>query len=244
MARGWQAAVLHALGAKDHVLTVTDRREISPGFVEIGFHGTTLFDDVQPGPTSWIRLWFPSLDGSSRMYQRGYTIATASPDSGELTVDFVVHEPTGPASAWARDAAPGQSVIAQYLGSRPVHADHERLLLVGDATSVPAINHLLDDAGDREVEVFLEHAEEHQTRIPLTAHPRMRLTRVPRRGPGSLAEALADRDWSGWQVWAGCESGSLKALRPMLRGRTGASKENTHLQAYWVAGRAMGSDRE
>jgi len=66
---------------------------------------------------------------------------------------------------------------------------------------------------------------------------------VARRDEKSLAEAIETRDWSGWYAWATPEATTLKHVRARLRKDLGLSKSAIHAQAYWSAGRAMGTRR-
>lgn len=246
MPHGFQGAVLRALGAKDHVLTVRATTRLAPHFVRVRFDAGTLFHQATDAPGAWVRLWVVDpLTGGE--YQRAYTIATADPAAGVLDIDFLLHEPAGPASAWADAAEAGDRVIAQSLGSTsyaPV-GDTVGLLLIGDAASLPAINAILRAVPPATtVEVLLERAHEEDELIPVAPHPNAVVTWIPRSGPGSLAAAVSERARPGLQVWAAGETASLKALRPVLRERAGATKRTSHVQAYWIEGRAMGSERK
>jgi hypothetical protein len=158
MPHGFQGAVLRAFGAKDHELTVRGVTRLAPHFIRVRFDAGTLFRQVAHEPAAWVRLWLHDpVDGNE--YQRAYTISDADPDAGWLDIDFLLHEPAGPASAWAAAAEPGRRVIAQFLGSTsyaPVDGA-AGLLLIGDAASLPAINAILRAApADTKIDVLLE----------------------------------------------------------------------------------------
>lgn len=101
--RGFGGAVLRAYGIRDHAATVIERSDVTAHCVRIRFHSDTVFDDVVFGATSWIRGWFP--DGNGKEHQRGYTFVDADPSTGDFSIDFVLHEPSGPAAQWARRGA-------------------------------------------------------------------------------------------------------------------------------------------
>ena len=249
MSRGWQGLVLRALGAKEHLITLVSKRSVTDHYVRLEFEAPTLFGDVEPRPAAWLRLWFPDPAGGRRQYQRGYTLADADPEAGRLSVEFVLHEPAGPASAWAVEAEAGDQLIAQSLGSVPFqdHADSERLVLLADLAAVPAVNAVLRELpAEREVFLLLEQAHDDDAEVPLAQHPRLRVHRFDREGPATMARELAEQvpELDGAQIWAAGESGSLKGVRKAVSGRAGGSKANTHIQAYWVAGRAMGTARD
>ncbi|WP_051208564.1 siderophore-interacting protein [Propionicicella superfundia] len=235
---------MRVLGARDHELTLLSAHDVCTGFRRLRFSSPTLLAEVAPEPAAWVRIWFPDPAHPGREVQRGYTIAEADPETGELDIDVVIHEPAGPASAWATTAVPGATVMAQSYGSEPFVADPAArgLLLVGDPSAVPAVNGILRAVPDVPVELFLEQHHDHERDIPLAPHPSLHVTRVPH-SPGALAGSIGSRDWANWQVWAAGESAALRALRA-LRGRPGGTKANTYLQAYWIRGRAMGRTRD
>lgn len=245
MPHGFQGAVLRALGAKDHVLTVRGATRLAPHFVRVHFDAGSLFRQATDAPGAWVRLWV--VDPVSGVeFQRAYTIANADVASGALDIDFLLHEPAGPASAWAGAATPGQQVIAQSLGSTSYSPldGADGLLLVGDAASLPAVNAILRAAPTApSITVLLEQAHAEDDLIPVTDHPNAVVTWVPRRGTASLASAVAERAAPGLQIWAAGETASLKAVRPVLRDLFGASRKSSHVQAYWIEGRAMGTER-
>jgi ATP-binding cassette subfamily B protein IrtA len=66
---------------------------------------------------------------------------------------------------------------------------------------------------------------------------------ITRRDEKSLAAAIENRDWSDWYAWATPEATTLKHVRTRLRDEFGFPKSEIHAQAYWSAGRAMGTSR-
>ncbi|MFP3471772.1 SIP domain-containing protein, partial [Micrococcus sp. SIMBA_144] len=85
--------------------------------------------------------------------------------------DFVLHEPAGPASAWAATAEPGTTVQATSLGSTRFDLPEELpagYLLIGDAASTPAINAILSELpAEVPAEVYLEEHDPDDRLIPL-----------------------------------------------------------------------------
>ncbi|MET7639978.1 ATP-binding cassette domain-containing protein [Streptomyces sp. NPDC005438] len=245
--RGFNGVIMRAYGARDHEATVIGTELLAPHFLRIRMSSPTLLQDVVVAPAAHLRFWMPDPDDPEIEHQRGYTLAQADPATGEFAVDFVLHDPAGPASTWARRAEPGTTVRITSLGSTRFDLRPEPpagYLLIGDAASVPAINGILDVLPPEvPVELYLEEHRETDRLIPLVDHPRAAVHWVPRRGETSLAAALPSRDWSDWYVWVTPESGSLKHLRTRLRDEFGFPRSEMHAQAYWYYGRAFGSNR-
>jgi ATP-binding cassette subfamily B protein IrtA len=248
MARGFQGAILRGFGARDHTATVLETVQIAPHFVRIRMESATLFEDAEAEPAAWLRFWFPDPDGSSTEFQRAYTISEADVLAGRFAVDVVLHEPAGPASKWARTVEPGTTIaLMSLMGSSRFDPPEEQpagYLLIGDSASIPGMNGIIGTVPDDvPIEMYLEQHDENDTSIPIAQHPRLRLHWVGRRDEKSLADAIETRDWSNWYAWATPEATTLKNVRKRLRDAFGFPKSEVHAQAYWSAGREMGTTR-
>jgi ATP-binding cassette, subfamily B, bacterial IrtA/YbtP len=248
MARGLQGVMLRSFGARDHMATVIETIWIAPHFVRVRMESPTLFEDAEAEPAAWLRFWFPDPDGSNTEFQRAYTISEADGPSGRFAVDVVLHDPAGPASLWARSVEPGTTIaVMSLMGSSRFDVPDEQpagYLLIGDSASIPGINGIIGTVpGEVPIELYLEQHDDNDTLIPLAQHPRLRVQWVARRDEKSLAEAIESRDWSDWYAWATPEATTLKHLRKRLRDEFGFPKSEIHAQAYWSAGREMGTRR-
>ncbi|MFC3961866.1 ABC transporter ATP-binding protein/permease [Nocardia jiangsuensis] len=245
--RGFQGAVLRGFGVVYHTATVLGTEQTTPRLLRVWLTAPTLFAEISVEPTAWLRFWFPDPEGSESEFQRGYTIAEAEPETGRFAVDFVLHEPAGPASAWAMKVTGGETIEVTSFGSKNFTVGDDLpagYLLVGDSASIPAINTILAAVPPQvAVEVYLELHHDDDLLIPLTPHPLARVHWVPRSSESALAEALETRDWANWYCWAGPESASLKHVRTRLK-EFGFPKTDIYAQAYWVHGRAMGKERD
>lgn len=248
MARGFSGVMLRGFGARDHIATVIETVRIAPHFVRVRMTSPTLFDDVDAEPAAWLRFWFPDPDGSKTEFQRAYTISEADVAAGRFAVDVVLHEPAGPASRWARTVQPGATIaVMALMGSSRFEMPDEQpagYLLIGDSASIPGMNGIIGVVPDDvPIEMYLEQHDANDTVIPIAQHPRLRLHWVARADEKSLAAAIERRDWSDWYAWATPEATTLKHVRARLRDEFGFPKSELHAQAYWSAGRAMGTRR-
>jgi NADPH-dependent ferric siderophore reductase len=114
---------------------------------------------------------FRAMLADRRPAMRTYTIRHLRAEQGEVDIDFVLHGEAGPASRWALHAQPGDSMqilapdrhfSAQEAGGfewKPPQA-LKQLLLVADATALPAAMGILDElamlAEPPQVQAFFE----------------------------------------------------------------------------------------
>lgn len=247
MARGFQGVMMRGFGARDHQATVVESTYLTPNMVRLRLVSPTVFEDAVAEPTSYLRFWVPDPDGSKTEHQRGYTMSEMDPETGHFAVDVVLHEPSGPASKWARTAKPGDTIPVMALGATGFTVPEDLpagYLLIGDAAAIPAINGIIGVLPhDIPIEVYLEEHDENDLLIPIAEHPRLQVHWVKRHDATSLAAAIEARDWSDWYCWVTPEAGSLKHLRTRLKDEFGFPKSELHAQAYWTQGRAMGTDR-
>ncbi|MGV0050903.1 ABC transporter ATP-binding protein/permease [Mycobacterium colombiense] len=248
MARGFSGVMLRSFGARDHTATVLETVRIAPHFVRVRMVSPTLFEDVDAEPAAWLRFWFPDPDGSKTEFQRAYTISEADVPAGRFAVDIVLHDPAGPASSWARTVQPGATIaVITLMGSSRFDVPDEQpagYLLIGDSASIPGMNGIIGVVPDDvPIEMYLEQHDDNDTLIPVAQHPRLRVHWVDRHDEKSLAAAIESRDWSNWYAWATPEATTLKQVRARLRDEFGFPKSEVHAQAYWSAGRAMGTRR-
>ncbi len=248
MGRGIQGAALKALGAQDHVMTVVSRERRAEHFIRIHFRSETLLQDIIDTPGSFIRGWFPDPDGGNKQFQRGYTIINADPAAGTFDIDFVIHQPLGPASAWALNCEMGDELVVTRYGADvfslldPPPAGY---LFLGDLAAYPAICEIVASIPeDQKVVVYLESHSEHDFELPLPDGPNIEAAWVPELPDGQgLVQALAGRDWAGWYAWVTAEVLTTRRAKTLLQREFDINRPMLHAQAYWVRGKSMGRSR-
>ncbi|MDP5182305.1 siderophore-interacting protein [Blastococcus sp. BMG 814] len=162
-------------------------QRLSPSFLRVTFTGPEMDDLTSNGRDQRIKIMLPLpgrgildcpagddwygawrlLPAERRIPIRTYTVRALRPEHREVDVDFVLHGATGPASAWAEQAGPGDEVVlvapnARFPGEtggfewRPP-ADASCLLIAGDETAVPAICAIVEGLpAGRRAKVLLE----------------------------------------------------------------------------------------
>jgi NADPH-dependent ferric siderophore reductase len=186
-------------------------RQLSPSFRRVTFTGADLDEFASNGADQRIKVLFPlpgrglvdcpagvdwyadwrALPAERRNPMRTYTVRAARPLECEVDVDFVLHGPTGPASAWAERAEAGDEVVlfgpnARFPGPTGgvawlPPAGARSLLLAGDETAVPAISAIAEALPyGTAARVLLEVPTEDDV-LDLEVPADVRLTWLPRR---------------------------------------------------------------
>ena len=252
MGRGLQGAVLKGLGAKDHVLTVKAKAAIGPHLVRITFAAPSLFSDRTYIPSAWFRGWFPDPKGSSTQFQRGYTIAAIDTPLQQIAVDFVLHEPSGPASTWARTCAPGDQLPITFYGGedgfRTLDPPPAGYLLLGCMASYPAIQAITaiiqDTHPDLPVHILMEAHDPLDYAMPLPTGSTITADWVDPLPDGqAFVHAIGGQDYTGWYAWIAGEGRSTRHAKTYLQRECGATRATIQATAILVrslAWRAMG----
>ncbi|MFS8098896.1 siderophore-interacting protein [Lentzea alba] len=231
------------------LLTVREVLPLTPRMVRMTFTGDGL-TEVGNWPDQQLKLLFPKPGGSAevsssedvgswyqaylaipeaeRPWMRSFTVRALV--DGVLTVDFVLHGDSGPASAWAASAQPGD-VIGRF-GPSPDYArplgTADLLVFAGDETALPAIASLLELLpGSQEWLAFVEVAD------PLEEQDIPGVRWVHRSAGEDLVSVVttADVPPSAW-VWLGGEASAVRALRRHFVG-LGVSKKDIEFAGYW-----------
>lgn len=197
---------------------------------ELGF--TPPYDEAQ------LRADLPAEDQPVR---RTYSLRWVDREKQQLAIDFVVHGAEGVAAPWARDARPGDTLVASGAGGGyapdPTADWH---LLIGDESAAPAIAAALEALpADATGYVYVQAAEE-SGKIAFETPEGVQITWLV--GPGTETEMLADAVTAGpWpegrvQVFAHGERESMKLIRRLLKERE-VPREDLSLSGYWAQGR-------
>ncbi|WP_431873311.1 siderophore-interacting protein [Amycolatopsis sacchari] len=228
-------AVLTLLRAPSYPLDVHEVEDLTAHCRRIHFSAPELLAGQAIAPTFWLRLWIPV---GGQEVQRAYTVTEVRRDAGLFAADFVLHDTPGPASDWARAAAPGAKLRATvYPGALFALPDPppNGYLLLGDPASLPAINEILKALPETVPARILLHRQ-HDDDPKLTVHTRpndsLEWTDLTTTG-----EALSG-DLDGWHAWVATETGVTRRLRATLHQRL--PKAAVKARGYWIAGRPMG----
>ncbi|WP_327264577.1 siderophore-interacting protein [Streptomyces sp. NBC_01232] len=236
--KGWEGVVLKLMRGKDFTFTVTGAEDLTGNYRRVSFTDGGLLAAAGESlhPTMWVRVWF---QGAGKPHQRAYTLVDPDPEAGTFSFEFALHD--GVASAWARDAKPGDTIDATVQGTgftAPAPAP-ERLLVIGDPASLPAINSLLDTYPQTPATIWFETQHDSDEQLPMRVEQgRHDIRRVRRDGT-----ALADRvraelpelagDPESAYVWLACDTATTRALTAYLRKDLALPKHRVNALGYW-----------
>jgi NADPH-dependent ferric siderophore reductase len=221
-----------------------------PGLAEFG-----LLDEPTPHPSDWYARW-KALDENDRNVLRTYTPSAIRVAEREIDVDFFLHEPVGPASAWALAARPGDPLVITGPDVRMewtgygIHwtpGEATRFLLVGDETAFPALRNIVSALPQAtRPHVIVGAADPADDLVSDVLADRALVTRVEHRA-GDDALATAVRSWAaehgaaaaadpGFGVWLAGESGVVTGIRRFLTNDVGIAKDRISFLGYWRYG--------
>jgi NADPH-dependent ferric siderophore reductase len=232
-------------------VTVTAVRRLSERMARITLAGADVAAFAYAGPDHLARVFFPvgddfrlpvttdwwpelqAMPAERRPVMRNYTVRRIDHTTGELDIDFVLHGDSGPASAWACAAEPGDrlGVLSDGADYRPGDADWQ--LLIGDETAVPAISAMLETLRTP-AHVLFEVGDD------LDVHDldATWLFRSGARG-AKVLEALRGMAFPAGTpyVWVAGESTLATSVRRYLVNERSIAKDRIYFCGYWRADR-------
>lgn len=222
---------------------VTDVARVSPGFVRVALAvGDEWTSVAAPDEFIHVELGAGTVDVGHGHSARHYTISRLTPDGFEMEIATHGH---GPGAAWAESAQPGHSVLISPPKGYYVAPDITTpRLLVGDATALPAIARILEEAsaGERFTVVIelgsMADARELPTRAAAQVEWRLGGNGI---GPSLLVDAAAAAIDSFLAegvtpyVWVACESAVSRRIRTLARVERGLPTSALRIVGYWHA---------
>jgi NADPH-dependent ferric siderophore reductase len=211
------------------------------GFTSLGFddHVKLIF----PSADGELNLSPPGTEGASQRVMRDFTPRRFDAHTGELVVDFVIHD-DGPATNWAANAKIGSMLgVGGPRGSSIISTDGIGLhLLIGDETALPAIARRLEELPAKTNALVVAEVEPGFD-LPLSSRANLQVVLVPRTDPNALTGefllgALDDLPimQQGCFAWAATETHAVRAIRRYLVEGRGFDKRWVKAAGYWQRG--------
>jgi len=182
------------------------------------------------------------VPGAVRPIARDFTPRRFDPRTGELDLEFVLHE-AGPATTWARQATVGQHLaIGGPRGSMIIPADFDWHLLVGDDTALPAIARRLEELPSSARAIVVVEVADSSSHIEFESRADLQVTWCDRTasaaGAGLLSalRSLPALPAGEGYAWAAAESACARQVRAHFVNERGLPKSRIRAAAYWKRG--------
>lgn len=179
-------------------------------------------------------------EGRKPAHTAPYTVRRLDPATGELDIDFVVHE-GGRASEWAQKARPGDSIVVNRPhGLYGAPADVEWVLFACDATGIPALGRLLENLPAKVDARAIVEVADASHEVALTSPARLEVTWLHGSGngvaPSRLPEAVGavQLPKRPGYVWIAAEQKAARPIRRRMRHELKLPAERYAVTAYWT----------
>ena len=237
---------------RPYLLTVKDNVSLTPNMRRVILTGEDLARFPDTAPSAYIKLMFDRFgdplqsppEDNDTVLMRTYTVRKINSKSRELHVDMALHaenEQSGPASHWAQHAKTGSKICVGGPGSgKPLFANYDWVVFVGDITSLPAIANYL--------EVLPEDAKGHafisvpsrQDIQPLIHPDNVELHWLVNADADETAGNVGSlRPCPGLPAyWVAAEFSVMRRLRKLVTQDMAVPREQVYISSYWHKGRA------
>lgn len=239
-------------------------QRLAPNYVRITFAGDDLKDFDSLSFDDHVKVFFPHdangpmpspltvpgagtqglafPDPATAPVKRDFTPCSFDPVTGELDIEFALHE-AGPAATWAAQASVGQTLgIAGPKGSLVIPTGFDWHLLIGDETAMPAIARRLEELPATTHAIVLLEVADSAAQIAFATLATMDLHWCYRRAgeveDSDLLKTLQAAhlpDGEGY-VWAAGESALVRAARRYLLDERSLDKSRIRAASYWKRG--------
>lgn len=223
------------------LLTVLDKKEFTPNMWRITLGGPGMADFPTEQSSAYVKLRFHRPD-RERPIQRSYTIRHQREDA--MDMDFVRHPEGGPASRWAEDTQPGDTIEIGGPGPRKmVDFTADWFLLIGDMTALPAIAANIEllpaDAHGQAIIEVMSRADIQTIDAPEHFDIQWIINPEPGRNSDVLYQAARDCQWLDGtpSIWCACEFNTMRRLREYLRRERDVNFKHHYISSYWQDGR-------
>jgi NADPH-dependent ferric siderophore reductase len=195
--------------------------------------------ESQPDAASILSM----LPVGKKPTMRTFTIRKQRSEIREIDVDFVIHGDSGPASSWAINTKPGDSINIVGPGpTKRLDNTADWFLIVGDMTALPAlsvnIEGMEDTARGHVIIEILNEEDKQSLPFPEQIDVHWMVNPDPQQSRSLLLDKLSSIEWYEGRpfVWIAGESKSVKVLRDYLNENNLVDKKDRYISGYWQLG--------
>lgn len=247
------------------VLTVKNKVYLTPNYIRVTLTGddVPLFAETTPGinnkifipPTGVNEIHFPDFDYSTGEWShapehlkpviRTYTHRAIDLEKKEMIIDFVAHGESGPASAWAINAKPGDILgILMKAKESVLYPKADWYLLAADATGIPVIAAILETLPATATGVAYIEIPTKEDEQELKTDADIQINWIYNAHPGEntlLADAvrtvkIPQQHNTTRFGYAAAEFSTVKDIRQFLRKEQNWDQSELYAYSYWKFG--------
>ncbi len=236
------------------LLTVKRAWRLTPNMIRVTFGGPELAGMpagreganckiLLPAPGQDRAAFAAQLQSGPRPVTRTYTVRHFRENDLEMDIDFAIHEPAGPATAWAKAAGPGR--FCGFSGPGPTKLTQyvaDWYLVAADMSALPVAAATLEamprDAKGVAIFEITEEADRQNIQVPPGIAVHWHIHPNPHRPSVAQETFIRGLDWPSGRIQtciAG-ESGVIQALRTFLHKEKALPREDTYISGYWKIG--------
>ncbi len=220
-------------------LTVQSNEPLTKHMRQVILEGSSLEEFPEDQESGYVKVAFTQDNGDRVL--RSYTVRAF--DRKTLTLDFVDHGDTGPASKWVRHAESGQLLTVYGPGEKKlVDPEADWFLIGGDLASLPAISVNLETLSDGAKGYAVIEIPDEEDQQPLS-HPQgvelIWIMAGKKDLPNKLlSETIRSLKWlEGTPYpWFAGEFEGMREMRKYLRDERGIDRRAMYLSCYWKYG--------
>jgi NADPH-dependent ferric siderophore reductase len=235
------------------ILAVKEKEYITPHYIRITLTGddVPLFINTRIGANN--KIFLPS-NSDQKIYfdqekseRRTFTHRGIDLEKKEMIIDFAAHGNSGPASAWAINAKPGDELgVAMKSTTAELYPQADWYLLVADATGIPVLAAIFESLpiGSKGVAVIEVLNKEEE--IPFNTASDIQINWVHNATPGEKSPLIAavrnlflpNKNLTSCFGYVAAEFTTVKEVRQYLRKEKGWDKEELNAYSYWKYGKS------
>ena len=223
-------------------LEVTSNKTLTPHMRRVILQGESLARFPENQESGYVKLVLSEPEAEKPL-MRSYTIRAFDAGQCALTLDFVDHGDTGPASAWARRAEPGRTAVIRGPGEKKLaDPDADWFLLAGDMSALPALavnlEQLPESARGYAVIEVLSEEDRQDIDVPDGVEVQWLVNPDNEQENTVLAEAVRSLPWLPGTPypWFAGEFSAMRSVRSYFRDEKGIDKRAMYVSSYWKIG--------
>lgn len=231
-------------------LTVTQKKQLTPNMVRIILSGDELSSFPADQESGYVKLAFPvnkeladKKSEGEETVNRSYTVRAFDAQTLELTLDFVVHGDTSPASRWAKNTEVGDSISTDGPGAvKLVNMSADWFFIAGDMPALPAISVNLEKLpphakGYAVIEILTE-ADKQTLKVPAGMDIHWVINPHPDSPNTLLADAVKSVAWleGAPNIWVASEFETMRNLRRYFKEERKVDRSQIYVSSYWKMG--------